>query len=174
MTRSFSLVVRRMGELLLMAMLGLLAILAISIGLQLYRTHVEPLDTWFRPLHLNVPDFCSGDNPKITYDCQVLHAFEGSYHTQYVSVRVNAAQGFPICEYNSGTFGYSPREDIRVTPRLHDFMGRSCVLLKGRYRVEVTWHPQRPGYLDETITLHSNIFTVHARTEPQCERVHDE
>lgn len=164
---------KRMGLMVLYGLLGPPLIVGVSLVLQVVRTHVDPLQKWFYPMHLHVPDFCSGDDPHIIYDRLVLKPFAGSYHTHFTSVTVDNELGFPICDYQSGVFEYYPKDEVRATPRLSEFMGRSCVLLGGRYRVEATWHPLRSGYVDETSSLVSNVFTVLPQSNPQCKGVNE-
>ena len=173
MVRSFRVAVRRMGEVLLLGMLGPPLIVVISVGLQYYRSHVDPLRDWFYPVHLHIPDHCAGDDPKVTYDRQIFKSFDNSFHSQFVSVKVNNDLGFPVCAYQSPVFKYYPKSELRANPRLSEFMGRSCVLLSGKYRAEVTWTPKRPGYLDETVSLVSNIFEVYPRSAEVCEDHHE-
>lgn len=173
MVRSFRVAMRRMGEMFLFGMLGLLLIVVISIVHQYYRTHIDPLRNWFYPVHLHVPNHCAGSDPKVTYDRQIFKSFDNSFHSQFVSVKVSNDLGFPICAYQSQVFKYYPKSELRANPRLSEFMGRSCVLLSGKYRAEVTWTPKRPGYLDETVSLVSNIFEVYPRTAEVCEDHHE-
>lgn len=164
---------QRMGVLLLYSLAVPPLIIGIALTMQVIRTHVDPLREWFYPLHLHVPDFCTGDDPHIIYDRIIKRPFLGTYHTQFDQVVGDHDFGFPICEHQSDTFMYYPKQEIRTTPRLSDFAGRSCVLREGKYRQESTWHPLRTGYVDETTSLVSNVFTVFAKSDPQCKGVHE-
>lgn len=173
MTSSVMFALRRMGFILLYGIIGPLAIIAISLLVQMYRSHVDPLKNWFQPIHVHVPDHCAGDDPRIIYDRVISHEFDGAYHAQYINVRVDNSLGFPVCEFQSEVLRYYPKTELRVTPRLSEFMGRSCVLLSGKYRVEVTWVPRRPSYLEETPSLVSNVFEIRPSTDKACEGVHE-
>ena len=136
--------------------------------LRITQTHVDPLKNWFYPLHLNVPDHCHGEDPRISYDRVIRRQFTGSFHAQLTAVAVDDKLGFPVCSFQSGEFEYYPRDEMRVSPYLSEFVGRTCNLEPGRYRLEVTWHPLRSGYLDETVSLVSNIFSVKPSSTQEC------
>lgn len=159
---------KRMAIMLLYAMVMPPLILAMSVFLQVYRSHVDPFKNSFYPLHLNIPDFCQGHDPSIVYDRLIKKEFTSAYHSQYVPVAENNDLGFPFCQHESQPFEYYPKAEVRVTPKLSEFMGRNCDLKSGSYRGEVTWHPLRTGYLDETSSLVSNVFRVLPSSNPQC------
>lgn len=161
--------VQRMGVLLAYGVLGLPIVLAISMIAQVIRTHVDPLRNWFYPMHIFIPDHCAGSDPVVIYERMISKQFTGSYRAQFTEViDLNGNFGFPICVYQSGEFEYRPRADIRATPKLSEFIGEACKLPPGKYRQETTWHPLRPGYVDETTSLVSNIFSVIPATDPRC------
>lgn len=161
----------RMWPLVLYGLIGAPLILVIDMALQLYNTYNDPLQNWFQPIHLHVPSHCAGDDPEVTYDRQIKKEFENSFHAQYVDVLINNDLGFPICAYQSGVFEYYAKNNIRVRPKLSEFMGRACNLPAGRFRAEITWHPIRRGYVDETVSLVSNVFEVYASTNDKCKGV---
>lgn len=156
---------RRAAWLIYAACLAPPAILVGTTGLMMYRDQVEPLDLWFDPISVTVPDFCQNTIPTVRYERTVSRKFLGSFTAWFAP---ESDEGFPVGRFKSDLFWYEPRPGHTVNPQLPDFMGQAFDLLPGQYHISVSWVVKRPGHFDAHPTLDSNVFNVIPRESLRC------
>lgn len=135
------------------------------------RFDLIPADEWFEVTELFVPDHEQGENPLLAYDRVVKEEFRGFWVVEVKSRDAYETDGrfFTACSGN-GASDYGP--DAVIDPSKVTwswFIGRSCEVPPGVYRLEVTWDMKVPEFdLVKRYTALSNPFRVYAPgTTPQ-------
>jgi hypothetical protein len=136
-----------------------------AVSIEMYRSHLEPVETWFEPISLAIPDFCEGADPEVTYERVIHKRYRGRFHTAF---ELSGGDGFPICPFDSTEIPYSPKPARVSHPRLSAFAGALCPLPPGAYELHTEWSLHPPGYLAMHPDLKSNAFVVLPRDSMQC------
>ena len=151
---------RRFFELL--AALGMASfIIVISQAVAERQQELVPPSAWFMVNEVFVPDFTAGEDPVLIYDRNVLERFDGFV---IVEVQSPTSAGLWVTTCSGSTIrDFSPDEVIsNNTVTWSWFIGNSCEVEPGQYRLRITYTMTRPGWPAKRIFVLSNQFNVRA------------
>ena len=123
-----------------------------------------PITDYFEVRQIGVPDFPLGTNPVIIYDRSVNKAFRGSYTVEVQEA--GTLQPLPECT-GSAEVNYDPDKQLPVGgPTLFWFIGHSCIIPIGSYRIEACWDIHRDRATEVHYCKPSAIFSVFDPSSP--------
>ena len=117
--------------------------------------------TWFQVNEVFIPDHPMGSDSVLVYDREVFEQFEAFVITE---VQQQSENGIWITVCSGSKIGdANPRESIENnTVSWGWFIGNSCAVMPGEYRLRVTYTMTRPGWPAKRIFVLSNRFNVTA------------
>lgn len=122
------------------------------------RGFVSP-SAWFEIREIFVPDHVEGSNPLMVYDRIVHEEFRGFWVVE-VQRREPDGTTHMVCS-GSGVNDYEPNKSIPQNQVSWSwFIGRSCAVPPGKYRLRVSYDLTRLGWPLKHVVAISNNFDV--------------
>lgn len=129
---------------------------AIPLFLKWSRSNAIP-EEFFSVVKLYISDYEVGQAPIFTYDRVIRKPFSGDWTVKVQKIEGNILRD--IC-VGQGHSNYKPENKLPPLVTMEWYLGKSCPLSPGNYRIWTIWIMHVENYPDMSTEAVSNVFNV--------------